>query len=509
MVSSTLRQQLPLILLVVLAAVIRFHALDRVPPGIYWDEALDARAGIAAVRTRHFKIFYPVGSGREGLWINLTGVSEALLGTNQEGLRFCAALAGVLAVLFTYLFTRLCFSDRIAIFATWFQATGFWHIWISRMCFRAVLVPFLLPASVYFLLRPWRQERERVRSRTQWVQAAAGGILFGLGFHTYIAFRFAPLLVAVLAFIEYQRRKALACPIRGSVGILSIWLGAAFATALPIGLYFLRHPETFWGRAQQVSVFSVSFPAKALCRSVVATLGMFNIQGDPGSAYNIGGAPHLLLPVGILFAVGITLAARTAFRRDDGVDSCRLLCAWFAIFLIPGFLTLDAPNAVRVIGVIPPVYIFAGLGADALYERLQQRKTYIGVLIADCMIVGAIDVYRYFIIWGRSSDVADAFGAKYVQIAQILKTFPRGMARYVITSDWGEETVRFLTDDAPSVKYIGVDQVRTMAFPCPSLIVPSYSQPIVFAELAQRRVRTKSLQQGKITAVVVTCEGAP
>jgi len=150
-VPAKLRAALPFLLILFLAAGLRFYALERIPPGIYWDEVIDGHRGLEAVRTRQLKVFYPVGSGREGLWINLTGVAEAVLGANPIGLRFCAALVGTLTVLAVYLLARELFSDRIARFTAWFLATGFWPLWISRMCYRAVLMPlFLTPRSICF-----------------------------------------------------------------------------------------------------------------------------------------------------------------------------------------------------------------------------------------------------------------------------------------------------------------------------------------------------------------------
>src|SRR5208337_5445372 len=195
---AKLRGALPFLIIFVLAAGLRFYALGRIPPGIYWDEVIDGREGLEAVHARHLRVFYPVGSGREGLWINLTGVAEALLGANPIGLRFCPALVGTLTVLFVYLLARELFLKRVALFSVWFLATGFWPLWISRMCFRAVLMPLFLTASLYLLLLAWRDENTGRSPAATWLLAILGGVLYGLGFHSYIAFRITPLLIAVL-----------------------------------------------------------------------------------------------------------------------------------------------------------------------------------------------------------------------------------------------------------------------------------------------------------------------
>src|SRR3989344_1345169 len=95
--------------IVMLAAVLRFAALDSIPPGIYPDEALNGVEGLRAATTRDFKVFYPTNNGREGLWINLIGIVVKTLGANQFSLRFLSAIVGVLTVLGLFFVTKKLF----------------------------------------------------------------------------------------------------------------------------------------------------------------------------------------------------------------------------------------------------------------------------------------------------------------------------------------------------------------------------------------------------------------
>src|SRR3954468_2243771 len=175
------------------AAALRFAALHSIPNGVWLDEALKGIEGIESVRTGHFPIFYPANNGRQGLWVAVIGFSESVFGVNQFGLRFASALVGTLTVLFIFLLTRELFSEQVALLAAWFTATGFWHVLFSRLAFRGILVPLLLTASLYFLVRSERAADDpAAHRRTAWLFATVGGILFGLGFHSYIAFRVTP-----------------------------------------------------------------------------------------------------------------------------------------------------------------------------------------------------------------------------------------------------------------------------------------------------------------------------
>jgi 4-amino-4-deoxy-L-arabinose transferase-like glycosyltransferase len=502
---AKLRASFPFLSTIALAACCRFYALDRIPPGIYWDEVIDGQRGLEAVHTRTLEVFYHVGSGREGLWINMVGLAEAAFGGTQFGLRVCAALAGTLTVVFVYLLARELFSNRIATFSAWFLALSFWHIWLSRMAFRAVLMPLFLSASLYFLLRAWREEHSPPNRVTQWVLVIVGGLLYGLGFHTYIAFRFTPFVIAVFLVGECWRRKTSGHLSKRWLAMGAVWLGAAFLATLPLALYFLRHPQDFWLRARQVSILSAPSALKAFGASLLATVGMFNIRGDPGPLFNIPESPHLLLPVGIVFVLGLFLAGKRAFQKDSRARGYWLLCLWFAILLVPQLLTLDVPNSVRVVGVIPPVFIFAGVGAEAVYERLKHRKAYACAFFLGLMLVGAVEIYRYFIVWGRDPEVARAFAHRYVEVGKFLNTLPKGTACYVIAGDWGQETVKFLTQESRSVTFLTAEQVKTTTFPCDSVVVPLFSTPMVFADLASRKLQVQSFNKGDFTAGVVQC----
>lgn len=69
--------------IVILAAGLRFWALDRIPPGVYPDEAINGVEGLQAAETGEFKLFYTTNMGREGLWINLIGIGEKFMGISQ------------------------------------------------------------------------------------------------------------------------------------------------------------------------------------------------------------------------------------------------------------------------------------------------------------------------------------------------------------------------------------------------------------------------------------------
>jgi len=432
------RQTLLLVFCILaVAAALRFAALNSIPNGVWLDEALKGIEGIESVRATHFQIFYPANNGREGLWIAVIGFSESVFGVNQFGLRFASALVGTLTVLFIFLLTRRLYSDRVALLAAWFTATGFWHVLFSRLAFRGILVPLLLTSSLYFLLRA--EERfEAADRRGAWLSAMVGGIFFGLGFHSYIAFRVTPLLAALIFFFEMMRRRRMNLPVAPWTKIFTAWLLVAIIVALPIGIYFLHHPQDFEGRAKEVSIFSDKHPERVEVKVLLRTLGMFNFHGDKNWRHNYGGRPELLAPVGIFFLVGIWIAVAHARRAGWRAREEWLLLAWFAVLLIPELLSAEGtPHALRAIGVIPPVYIFAAIGADYLWSLVQNKRALSAAMLLLVIAIGSYDAWKYFHDYARHGALAgnQSFNQMQASEGALLNSLSPTTPRIVVYED--------------------------------------------------------------------------
>jgi 4-amino-4-deoxy-L-arabinose transferase-like glycosyltransferase len=101
-----------LLLLIGLGAFLRLHALDRLPPGLYHDEAF---YGLDAQRVLHgeqFPIFFTGNNGREPLHLYLLAGAMGLLGERVWVLRLVSALAGVLSIPLMYQAGRRCWRWR-------------------------------------------------------------------------------------------------------------------------------------------------------------------------------------------------------------------------------------------------------------------------------------------------------------------------------------------------------------------------------------------------------------
>lgn len=441
-----------LVLIVVLAVFFRFWQFTSIPTGLYQDEAMNGADALLSLKTGEFKAFYPNNNGREGLIIWLDALAIKAFGAEPWVLRLFPAVAGVLAVLGLYFLAKELFNVKVALASSLFMATSFWAVNFSRTGFRAALMVPILIWAFYFLLKGFR-----VQKYTYFI---ASGVLFGLGFYTYISFRFAPVL-AFLSFapLLFNKNKKLWSEIL-------IFAGVTFLVALPIGVYFLNNPADFFGRSSSVSVFSQDSPLMALIIGAVKALGMFNIAGDFNWRHNYAGSPELFLPVGILFILGICFAVKCRSFED------KFTFLWLFIFLLPNILTTEGnPHALRAVGAIPAAMMFSGIGLVWVYDKLKNyfdKRQILPVLILFLVFIAAGDFNKYFSQWAININVARAFSYDQIEISKYLNNLPPEAEKYVLwhpndrATDNGlpvsAQTVYFLTSQKTRITYLRADE---------------------------------------------------
>ena len=463
--------------IIIIAAFFRLYNITLLPPGLYPDEAMNGNNGLEALSTGNFKVFYPENNGREGLFINIQAISIYIFGNEPWALRGVSAIFGILTVLGVYLLTKELFPEnrKIALLAAFLIATSFWHILFSRIGFRAITAPFYLIWACYFLLKSIRLLKENY-SRVNFIYAfaALAGLFYGLGFHSYIAYRATPLLI--LAGFAYRLFffKELRSQI---IKIFIIFSAFSILAFLPLGTYFLDNPKDFFGRTTQVSVFSSGTPLKDLGMNILKTAGMFNFSGDFNWRHNYAGRPELFWPVGILFIIGVIFGIFVLLRKKSNQFdeqnseqfkkfSFLMLFLWILIASLPIVISNEGlPHALRAILLIPPVFILAGFGGIYIYEKIKNlviindskiKLKILNILTIIFLIFLTFEAYNtYFIKWGQSEHIQGAFSADYVQMGRELNALPKELPKYVIVEANGvdvrgipmpAQTVMFITD---------------------------------------------------------------
>lgn len=468
------------------AIYFRFWQFTEFPPGLYPDEAVNGVNGLTAVETGNYQVFYADNNGREGLWMNIQGLVSKALGPSPWVLRLPSMVVGILTVLGFFLLGRQLFSDEVALVSAALLATSFWHTVFSRIGFRAILLPFVLVWLFYFFVRGLKRG-----TVSDFVLA---GLFFGLGFHTYIAFRVVPFLLVglVIVLVILKARGMWPASAEASAGkqlkfclpcALGLMVIVAFVVAMPMIVYLANHPEDVSGRTGGISVWAAESPLQALAISTAATFGQFNVLGDRNWRHNVAGRPELFWPAGIMMLVGIAGAVRYASaafaRRCDSsrfnilvyrsgaeppwvrVFGAWLVLAWLFVLMIPAILSREGlPHALRTIGTIPAAYLLAGLGTwitwkwlrdvicgwlegfitrdpslEFLRPRLNRIRQWFGVLLVAFLVWhAAIEGVTYFIRWAPNLAVAAAFAADKTELANYVNTVPEDVSVYLVVN---------------------------------------------------------------------------
>ena len=165
--------------IVLLAAILRLLWLDRFPPGLHYDEAAYGLQAIDLLQHPRLVLFFPAFTGREPLFIYMVATGFRLLGTSVFSLRLVAALIGVASVAATAVAGRALFGQGVGLLAAGLLASSFWHVVISRMAYRADLVPLVAPLAIWLLWRAW--QRPSIR------RGSLAGAAWGVLAYTYVS----------------------------------------------------------------------------------------------------------------------------------------------------------------------------------------------------------------------------------------------------------------------------------------------------------------------------------
>src|SRR3989304_2102557 len=110
--STQYAQWIALVAVVLLAAFFRFYALDSIPPGLHYDEAIAAHLALD-IRAGARPIFFIQGWGREPLYYYLVAFAMNWLSPTMA-LRVTAATLGTVFVALAFLLLRELFDWRVA-----------------------------------------------------------------------------------------------------------------------------------------------------------------------------------------------------------------------------------------------------------------------------------------------------------------------------------------------------------------------------------------------------------
>ena len=464
---------LALAVILITAAFFRTWDLKSTPPGLYPDEAMNGSNALEANATGSYRVFYPENNGREGLFINIQALTLKLIGKREPWvLRLPSAIFGILTVAGVYFLGREMFSESTGLLASLFIAVAHWHVIFSRIGLRVISAPFFLTWSLVFLWIAFKKLRASGTFRESRPWFLLAGLLYGLGFHSYIAYRVTPFIVlTALAFFYYNCRGS---GLNRECKLAAVTFAViALVIAAPLAAYFVANPSSFHERSAGLSVFSADAPLASMLANCARTAGMLNLSGDLNWRHNVSGKPELFLPVGLLFWAAIALAignlissARSSSAQSRFVrlfanqdPAYPTLLAWLAFSALPVVLSNERlPHALRSLMMVPSLMILAAEGAVWLARQIRNRAglRVAGVAVGVLVLAVAVEGYHtFFVTWAKDPHLPAAFGADYVETARQIQALPDDVPKYVVIEARGmavrgipvpAQTVIFLTD---------------------------------------------------------------
>ena len=175
-------------------------------------------------------------------------------------------------------------------------AVSYWHLSLSRLAFRVVLLPLLSVLATAWFWRAWHGRRRR--------DYVWSGALLALALNAYISARFLPIVVSLFAVTEVigdlrllKTKRAFWWDRSQSIYRLQglgILLVVNVLLLTPLIGRFARSPDLLWARTSGISVFSAPPTEKIpgalyqrIGHNLAAVAGSFYVTGDQNLRHNL------------------------------------------------------------------------------------------------------------------------------------------------------------------------------------------------------------------------------
>jgi len=482
---SRQRETVGLLIIVACAALLRFCALQSVPPGYHYDEAFEGlEAWKVLSNAGYHPIFFTGNFGVEPLFICLTSLAFAVAGAAPTVQRGVAAFLGTVTVPGVYLLAKelRLLDGRVprsfSLLSAASLAVMYFHVHFSRVGIEPVLVPLLFCIGFWGLFRGLRTGRTG--------PCIVAGVCFGVGPYAYPAGRLLlPLAVGVLIVMLFLDLGWVRCRWRHWALLLLV----ALAVIAPLAVYFAGNPELLTLRTSQVAVSEVQ--QDSLSSNVISTLAMFSFSGDLDPRNNLPGRPALDWLSAVPFYIGVAasvcgICGRLVRRKDRGrralgssdgevvgerLGNGRLpiglvVLLMLATMLAPTALSEYAPHFRRAIGASVPAALLVGMGLSIGTHRLVElvagvrpRRALLEPLVTVCLAVpllggsAAFTARDYFVRWASSPDVYYAYDVGLWEIGQYVNELPEEERVYVSPRPATHRTLAFAWRDGQAVRH--------------------------------------------------------
>ncbi len=421
-----------LIAIVLIAIIFRFAAFNQVPPGLHYDEALDAKLA-QEIRSGAWPIYFEEGWGREPLYHYLVVLTLNVVPDPTSALRLVSGVLGLVQLLAAYFLFRKLFGVPTALIGAAWLAVLFWTVSTSRAGLRNITLTTLATLTALAFWQMLQEARRKMQDSTRLPPASCilPGVLLGLTLYTYQPSRVVPLIyVLFVVYLFWRERDLIKVNWKG----VALFFGVAALVVAPLFIYLAAHPGAETARAFQTEPLHALFTGNfaPIIETATATLKMFTVEGggDPQILYNLPGRPIFIGLGSLLFVMGL-LVSLIRFKRP----AYAFMLIWLAVTLLPNLATAPAPFFYRAIATQTPVVVMPAIATVALGAWLTSglarggRKFAAPVGMSVTIMIAALSLGQttittwrdYFDVWGNNQEVRFQYSAAYAEITAALK----------------------------------------------------------------------------------------
>ena len=458
------KKSLPLILVLILAAALRFWGLGINPPALNWDEAAWGYNAYSLGQTGRdeFGRFLPLnylesfGDFKPPVYAYLTILPVKIFGLNEFAVRFPSAFFGVLTVLLTYFLVKEMFpstSLTLPLIASFLLAISPWHIMLSRAAFEANVATFFIIAGIFCFLRAINQDG-------RFLPLAA--LSFALSLQTFNTARVVtPLLVfgLVVAFRQrlWQKRNWL---------LVSVILGLLLL--LPALRFYLTPQAKL--RFKEVNIFTEASVVETANQEMTNDnwvwwsriihnrrwgylrlflrhyFDHFNpyflfFKGDGNPKFSTQDVGEFYLWELPFLVAGILIL----IKKKPGY--WWLVPFWLLVGIIPAATARETPHALRIETTLPTWQILTALGVVEFWNFLDKQKRFIGygLLVACWGLVTMSVVYFQHGYWRHYPvEYSGEWQYGYKPVIDYLKSVENKYDQIWFTDNLGRPYIYFL-----------------------------------------------------------------
>lgn len=375
-----------LLIIILLAAFLRFYKLDKVPPSLNWDEVAAAynaytiwHWGADEYGNKFPITFKSFGDDKHPVHIYFTAPFVGIFGATDYSARASSALIGVLSVIAIYfLVKKLSKSEMAGIFSALFLAVSPYHLQYSRGLWEANFTLFFLILGLVLFYYG-------IEKKNWMIPTSVAS--FGLSFFSYHSGKVVVPPVVLFLFLThlkqlFQDKKILII----SVGVGLVFLGLIIKDPSILGFARIQQNQFSESVVQKYGGLSQTYWHNYKEYFTYTYLFEGGDQTPRGSVKVIGEFYKIDM---VLSIIGVV-----ALMRKKKWEFFGLLTIWLLLSPIPGAVSFEVARSTRAIFMIGPVIIFSGTGAAFLVSVF--KKSWLRILITiGILSVLSFEVYNY------------------------------------------------------------------------------------------------------------------